>query len=122
MAKQLTPTAKCLLVAVYELGKKKKIASRDGLLKILQGEVDEETKNLTKMIGFASCLSLKSKRGKMLLHSLVHQGYLDQRYSEGDYFLALSKSGRKVALEALDKVESLSFKSKKPKIPTIRNI
>ena len=118
----MTPTAKCFLVALYELKRRNKVASMDGLIKILKGQVDDETEPLVKMAGFASCLSLKSKRGKNLLHSLIRNGFLDQKYIEGEYFLALTNLGAKVALESLTKVEAISHKEGKPKAITIRNI
>ena len=122
MDKELTPTAKCFLVATMELARRKKIASTEGLIKILRGEEDEETLSLRDMIGFASCLSLKAKRGKMLLHSLVLNRLLDQKFIEGDYFLALNDLGQKIALESEEKVKTLSFKTKKTKPATIRDI
>ena len=122
MEKKLSSCALCFIVAIDELSKRGKIANMDGLIKILQGVVDQETEGLTDMIGFASSISLKGKRGKNLLHALVHQGYLDQRYIEGDYFLALRDSGRIIALENKAKVAQKSFKEPKPKRVTVRDI
>ena len=120
MEKKLSPCAIALLVVIDELAARGKIASMDGLIKIVQGVVD--TEGFTDMIGFSSAISLKGKRAKNLLHALVHQGYLDQRYIEGDYFLALRDSGRIIALENKAKVAQKSFKEPKPKRVTIRNI
>ena len=117
MEKKLSPCAIALLVVIDELAARGKIASMDGLIKIVQGVVDSETEGFTDMIGFSSAI-----RAKNLLHSLVHQGYLDQRYIEGDYFLALRDSGRIIALENKAKVAQKSFKEPKPKRVTIRNI
>ena len=122
MEKKLSPCAIALLVVIDELAARGKIASMDGLIKIVQGVVDSETEGFTDMIGFSSAISLKGKRAINLLHSLVHQGYLDQRYIEGDYFLALRDSGRIIALENKAKVAQKSFKEPKPKRVTIRNI
>ena len=122
MEKKLSPCAIALLVVIDELAARGKIASMDGLIKIVQGVVDSETEGFADMIGFSSAISLKGKRAKNLLHALVHQGYLDQRYIEGDYFLALRDSGRIIALENKAKVAQKSFKEPKPKRVTIRNI
>lgn len=122
MEKKLSPCAICLLVVIDELATRGKIANMGGLIKIVQGVVDSETEGFTDMIGFSSAISLKGKRAKNLLHSLVHQGYLDQRYIEGDYFLALRDSGRIIALENKNKVAQKSFKEPKPKRVTIRDI
>ena len=122
MDKKLTPTATCFIVAIGELESRGKIASMEGIIKIISGELDEETVSFKDMVGFASSLSIKKKRGKNLLHSLVRKGYLDQRYIEGDYFLALSESGKEVAIMNRDKVLALSFKSKKEKKATIIDI
>ena len=122
MEKKLSPCAIALMVVIDELAARGKIASMDGLIKIVQGVVDFETEGFTDMIGFSSAISLKGKRAKNLLHSLVHQGYLDQRYIEGDYFLALRDSGRIIALENKAKVAQKSFKEPKQKRVTIRNI
>lgn len=122
MEKKLSPCAIALLVVIDELAARGKIANMDGLIKIVQGVVDPETEAFKDMIGFSSAISLKGKRAKNLLHALVHQGFLDQKYIEGDYFLALRDSGRIVALENKAKVASKSFKEPKPKRVNIRDI
>ena len=108
-----------MLVLVYGLEKRRKCASMDGLVKLARGVMDEETKPFRKMVGFASLLSLSSKKGKMGLHALVHHGYLDQIYKEGDYFLRLSAKGRKEARLYAPKVATLSFKEGKKAKPSI---
>lgn len=122
MEKKLSPCAITLLVVIDELAARGKIANMDGLIKIVQGVVDPETEAFKDMIGFSSAISLKGKRAKNLLHALVHQGFLDQKYIEGDYFLALRDSGRIIALENKAKVASKSFKEPKPKRVNIRDI
>ena len=76
----------------------------DGLIKILQGKTDEETWTLKAYKCFGLLVSLRGKRAKMLIHALVRNGYLDQTYIEGDYFLSLTKLGSKIAKETFEKL------------------
>ena len=104
MKKTISQTAKKLLCSVYELSRHRKIANMDGLIKILQGKIDEETLPLRKLKTFGLLISLKGKRAKMLFHQLVRNGYLDQKYIEGDYFLTLTKLGNPIAREFFEKI------------------
>ena len=119
MAYRLRPSGKTMLAIAYGLEKRRKCASMDGLIKLARGIVDEETKPFQKMVGFASLLSLSPKKAKVGIHTLVHHGYLDQIYKEGDYFLRLSKLGRQEATLFLPKLETTSFKESKKAKPTI---
>ena len=84
-----------LLSAIASLAEAGVEVSADGLVKILHGVVDEETRSLVSLAAFGYLPSLSSKKLKNRIHWLVRAGFVVLSYDQGvgDYFLQLSEKG-----------------------------
>ena len=119
MSNEMRPSAKKILAIALVLEERGFLASMDGFVKIISGEVDEETKQLDDLPGFGSSTTVSSKKVKMMIHTLVHNGYFAQSYREGDYFLALTQKGKEVGADYRGKLTVGLKKKSKNKCPTI---
>lgn len=123
---ELSITTIKILEMVYELNQKDYYPNMHGVLKLVNGKIDEET---AKFINFKTFSTLTSIKGRQLanhVHQLVRYGYLSYKHNKVDdrMYLYITFKGES-NLEDYKKHHKVNFKKRekmkaKPTIALIK--
>lgn len=119
---ELNVTVIKILETVYELNNKNYYPNMHGVLKIVNGVIDEETAPFLKLKTFSTLTSTKGRQLASDVHQLVRYGYLSYQHNKSDdkMYLRITFKGES-NLEDYLKHHKVNFKkaSKKKAAPTI---
>ena len=93
---KLTITHYKMLDTVYWLNNEHLYPSANGVYKILHGDIDEDTVNITNCPTFSSLISYGSKKVCRFLLALYRYGYLTKIYDKksNELYLSITHLGR----------------------------
>ena len=113
---KLTITHYKMLDTVKWLNDKHLYASALGVYKILHGDIDEDTVNLTNCPTFSTLISYGSKKVSRFLLALYRYGYLTKIYDKksDELYLSITHLGRD-AIEKYHKKHKQEYKKAKKK-------
>ena len=108
-----------ILITIEYLNNLHKYPTHEGVLKVLKGEVDEETVNLTDCPTFQTLLSLNSKGISRHVLMLIRYGYLKKVFDvkTNDLYLSVTESTKTFLKTFLIK-HKINLKKKEKKIKT----
>lgn len=108
---ELNVTVIKILETVYELNEKNYYPNAHGVLKIVNGVIDEETAPFIKLKTFSTLTSVKGRQLASDIHQLVRYGYLSYQHNKSDdqMYLRITFKGES-NLEDYLKHHRVSFK------------
>ena len=113
-----------ILYTVNSLNELGYFPNNHGVLKILKGEVDTESKAFTNLITFQTLVSYNSKKLSRIILLLVRYKYLEKKYDKNtdDLYLKISEKGKIYLQDYLSKHHPIFKKHQKINNPTIVKI
>lgn len=119
---ELSITTIKILETIYELNDKNYYPDMHGVLKLVNGKIDEETAKFINLKTFSTLTSIKGRQLANHIHQLVRHGYLSYKHNPGDdkMYLYITFKGES-NLENYKKHHKVNFKKNenKKKAPTI---
>lgn len=102
-----------IIQAVYELNLTSHYPNKDGIQKVLNGEIDQDTKEHQNLMSFGSSLSFQGRRLASQITVLVRRGYLAYVYDNNTDQCFLKATTKGIAdLEAYKSTHKVSFEKK----------
>lgn len=94
-----------ILITVEYLNSKNKYPNNDGVLKILKGEVDEETIEHKDCPTFQTLLSFSGKQISRLIMMLLRYDFLNKIFDKNtnDLYLSITEKGKSYTLSFMKK-------------------
>ncbi len=123
---QLNITTIKILKMVYDLNQKDYYPNIHGVLKLVNGKLDEETAPFVSYATFSTLTSLKGRQLANHIHQLIRYGYLSYKHNKEDdeMYLYITFKGE-TNLENYQKHHKVNFKKRekskaKPTIALIK--
>lgn len=122
---QLTLTQTKILRTIHDLNLKKIYPTNNGIGKILNGLIDEETYPLKNLVTFSTLLSIKGRQLSAQITHLVRRDYLKYHYANhslikyleittlGISTLLFEENNRKISYKKLEPKKANNFLYKK---------